>query len=159
MEIFETPLPGIGVRYQLTTAEGRQLGVVVRRDGNRDLLLYDAADPDSCRYDIELTPDESRALVELFGGSKVTERLVDLRYEVEGLSIEWVTMTAASPLTDRSIGDGQIRTRTGASVAAVIRADTSIPGPSPDFVLHDGDIVLVMGSVAGVDAAARLLVG
>lgn len=159
MEIFETPLPGIGVRYELTTTEGRQLGVVVRRDGHRDLLLYDAGDPDSCRDTIELTAEESRALVELFGGSKITERMAELRYEVEGLSIEWVTMTAAAPLTGHSIGDGQIRTRTGASVVAVIRADTSIPGPGPDFVLLEGDVVLVMGSVAGVDAATRLLVG
>lgn len=157
MEVFETPLPGIGVRYEFTTARGERIGVVVLRDGRRDVLLYDEDDPDSCRSVVELEPAESATMVELLGGSKVTERLSDLRYEVEGLSIEWVTMGAGNSLTGRTIGDGMIRTRTGASVVAVIRGEQSVPGPGPDFRLEAGDVVLVMGSVDGVQAAADLL--
>jgi TrkA domain protein len=130
---------------------------VVLRDGRRDLLLYDNDDPDSCSNVVELEPAESAAMVELLGGSKVTERLADLRYEVEGLSIEWVTMSATSSLTGKTIGDGAIRTRTGASVVAVIRGETSFPGPGPDFRFEADDVVLVMGSVEGVHMAAQLL--
>lgn len=157
MEVFETPLPGLGVRYEFNTAKGNRVGVVVLRDGRRDLLLYDNDDPDSCSNVVELEPAESAAMVELLGGSKVTERLADLRYEVEGLSIEWVTMSATSSLTGKTIGDGAIRTRTGASVVAVIRGETSFPGPGPDFRFEADDVVLVMGSVEGVHMAAQLL--
>ncbi len=159
MEVFETPLPGIGVRYEFATEEGERIGVVARRDGRRELVVYDQDDPDRCRATIALTAHESATLVELLGGSKVTERLADLRHEVEGLAIEWVTMTPDAPLTGRTIGDGRIRTDTGASVVAVIRGDTSIPGPGPELQLLAGDVVLVMGAVESVQAAVRRLSG
>ena len=159
MELFETPLPGVGVRYEFTTAAGDRLGIIVRRDARRELLLYDEDDPDACRDTVALTGEESAALVELLGGTKITERIADLRHEVEGLSIEWVTLEAGRGLAGRTIGDGRIRTSTGASVVAVIRGDHSIPGPGPEFVLEAGDVALVIGSGEGVQAAQRLIAG
>ena len=132
---------------------------MVHRDGRREFLVYDKKDPDSCRATVWLNGKESAAMVELLGGSKVTEKIGDLRHEVEGLAIEWVTLPEAGGLAGRTIGDGAIRTRTGASVVAVIRGDGSIPGPGPDFVLQPGDVALVVGSVDGVQAALRVLVG
>lgn len=157
MEVFETKLPGIGVRYEFETSAGDRVGVVVRRDGRRDFVVYDEIDPDACRASVSMEPEETAALVEVLGGTKVTERLSDLRLEVEGLSIEWVTMPATARLAGRTIGDGRIRTTTGASVVAVIRGDQSIPGPGPDFRFDADDVVLVMGSTDGVQAAATLL--
>ncbi|MGD9704177.1 MAG: cation:proton antiporter regulatory subunit [Acidimicrobiia bacterium] len=159
MEVFETALPGVGVRYEFTSTAGDRLGVVVRRDSRRELVLYDDDDPDAARDIVELTRDEAAVLVELLGGTKVTERISDLRHEVEGLSIEWVTIPTEGGLSSRTIGDGRIRTLTGASVVAVIRGETSIPGPGPEFVLVADDVALVVGSVEGVQAAARILSG
>lgn len=159
MEIFETPLPGVGIRYEFTSAAGDRLGVVVRRDSRRELVFYDERDPDRCRDIVELTGAEAATLVELLGGTKVTERIADLRHEVEGLSIEWVTMAPGGGLVGKTIGDGQIRTRTGASVVAVIRGERSIAGPGPEFQFEAGDVALVVGSVDGVQRAARLLAG
>jgi TrkA domain protein len=157
VELFETPLPGVGVRFEFTSAAGDRLGVIVRRDSRRELLLYDEKDPDACRDSVSLTGEEAATLVELLGGTKVTERVADLRHEVEGLSIEWVTLEAGRGLAGRSIGDGRIRTQTGASVVAVIRGERSIPGPGPEFVLEPGDVALVVGSIEGVSTAQRLL--
>lgn len=157
MEIFETPLPGLGVRYEMTLAHGERIAVVVLRDGRRELVRYDDEDPDTCSAVLELTQQESSSLVELLGGSKVTERLSDLRYEVEGLAMEWVTLPASAPLCGKTIADGRIRTSTGASVIAVIRGDTSFAGPGPDFLFEAGDVVLVMGATQSVQKAAHLL--
>jgi TrkA domain protein len=157
MEVFETPLPGVGVRYEFTTEVGDRVGVVVRRDGRRELVLYDEVDPDACRDIVSLAAPESATLVELLGGSKVTERIADLRHEVEGLAIEWVTLPATGGLGGRTIGDGRIRTETGASVVAVIRGAVSHPGPGPEFRLEPDDVVLVIGSVPSVQEAARRL--
>ncbi|MEY2965964.1 MAG: hypothetical protein RLY50_14, partial [Actinomycetota bacterium] len=82
MEIFETALPGVGVRYEFDTEHGRRLGVLVHRDGNRDVLVYCEDDIDSCNESLRLTPSESASMVELLGGTKITERLGDLRHEV-----------------------------------------------------------------------------
>lgn len=159
MEVFETPLPGVGSRYDFTTEAGDRLAIVARRDRRRDVVLYDDDDPDACRASIELTGEESAVVVELLGGTKLTERLGDLRHEVEGLAIEWVTMAPRGGLVGRTIGDGRIRTDTGASVVAVIRSNRSIPGPGPEFRFEAGDVVLVIGSVPSVQAASSLLTG
>jgi TrkA domain protein len=68
-------------------------------------------------------------------------------------------MPSNGGLTGRSIGDGAVRTATGASVVAVIRGAVSVPGPGPTFLFEPGDVALVTGSVDGVQAAARLLAG
>lgn len=159
MEIFETPLPGIGMRYEFDTTAGRRVGVVVHRDGHRDLVVYRTDDPDACEGNLELSQSEASSLVELLGGTKITERLGDLHHEVQGLAIEWVTVPVGAPLDGRTIGDGRIRTTTGASVVAVMRGAQSHPGPGPDFMLRANDIVLVIGGIDGVEHARRLIAG
>lgn len=159
MEIFEVALPGIGIRYEFDTTAGRRIGVLVHRDGRRELLIYCKGNEDSCSESLDLDPSEAAALVEIFGGSKITERLSDLKHEVQGLAIEWVTVPPTSPLAGRSIGDGQIRTRTSASVVAVLRDNSSIPGPGPEFVFQPGDIALITGTHDGVASASRIIAG
>jgi TrkA domain protein len=123
------------------------------------LLIYCKGDEDSCSETIDLVQTESAALVELFGGTKITERLTDIRHDVQGLAIEWLTIESQSPLVGRSIGDGQIRTRSGASVVAVLRGGESHPGPGPEFVFQSGDVALVTGSFDGVAQASRIICG
>lgn len=159
MEIFETPLPGVGMRYEFTAEGGDHVGVVVRRDGKRDIALYDREDPDSCRGTVELTEGDAGKLSELLGGTTITTRLDELKHTVEGLAIEWITMPVTGGLTGRAIADGHIRTKTSASIVAVIRGERGIPGPEPDFVFESGDTVLVMGSDDAVDRATSILTG
>ena len=159
MEIFETPLPGIGVRYEFTAEAGDHVGVIVRRDGKRDIALYDREDPDSCKGTIELSEADSGKVAELLGGTRITARLEQLKHSVEGLAIEWVTMAPSRGLTGRTIADGQIRTNTSASVVAIIRGEHAIPGPEPTFTLDAGDTVLIMGSDDAVDRARAILTG
>ncbi|MDN4483364.1 cation:proton antiporter regulatory subunit [Demequina lignilytica] len=159
MEIYETPLPGVGVRYEFTAEAGDHVGVVVRRDGKRDIALYDREDPDACRGTLELSEGDAGKLAELLGGTNITARLEDLRHSIVGLAIEWVTMPAAGGLVNRTLAEGKIRTLTSASVVAVIRGDQGIPGIEPSFVFEAGDTVLVMGSDEAVDRAAHILTG
>ncbi|NTV39249.1 MAG: cation:proton antiporter regulatory subunit [Demequinaceae bacterium] len=159
MEIYETPLPGIGVRYEFTSESGDHVGVVVRRDGKRDVALYDRQDPDSCKGTMELSERDSSKLAELLGGTNITARLESLKHMVEGLAIEWITMPAVGGLTGKTIGDGHIRTATSASVVAVIRNESGIPGPGPEFTLEARDTVLVMGSDDAVGRARAILIG
>ena len=159
MEIYETPLPGIGVRYEFTAESGDHVGVVVRRDGKRDIALYDRQDPDSCRGTMELSEGDAGKVAELLGGTNITARLDSLKHMVEGLAIEWITMPEGGGLTGKTIGDGHIRTATSASVVAVIRHDDAIPGPGPGFTLEARDTVLVMGSDDAVDKARAILIG
>jgi len=123
------------------------------------MLVYCEDEADSCSETVRLSLAESASLVELLGGTKITERLSDLRHEVQGLSIEWVSLDVQSPLAGKTIGDGKIRTASGASVVAVLRGSDSFPGPGPEFTLQAGDTALVMGSVEGVATAHKIILG
>jgi K+/H+ antiporter YhaU regulatory subunit KhtT len=38
-EVTETPLPGVGVRHEFTTAAGERLAILSHRTGRRELAL------------------------------------------------------------------------------------------------------------------------
>ena len=157
MDIEETKLPGVGLRHDFVTRHGQHVGVISQRNGGRELFLYDPEDPDACRAVIDLTPEESEVVAELLGAPRVIERLARLREQVEGIATEGIPVTATSPYVGRTLGEAQIRSRTGASVVAVIRGEEVVPSPGPDFTFRIGDKVVVVGTEEGVHAAAKIL--
>ncbi|HKF00392.1 MAG TPA: cation:proton antiporter regulatory subunit [Actinomycetes bacterium] len=159
MDIQETPLPGVGLRHEFTTAAGRQLGVVTHLTGRRDLLLFDPEDPDACQDVIELSDEDSDALAELLGAGRIAERLGRLRQQVEGLAIDWLPIPPGSPFATGTIGDTRARTRTGVSIVAVLRGRSAIPAPGPEFRFEPGDTAVVVGTPEGVSALAGILRG
>ena len=163
-EIRQTPLPGVGLRHELTTRSGQRVGVVSHRTGRRDLLLYAAADPDAAAAAVALTADESASLAELLGGTQLTASLAELQHSIEGLALDWVAVPTGSPFAGRSIAAAGVRSTTGVSIVAVLRpgADPktpahAFPAPRPDFVLQAGDTVVVVGTPEGIEALVELL--
>jgi TrkA domain protein len=156
-EIRETHLPGVGLRHEFTTRSGERIGVVSHRTGRRDLVIYAASDPDAGRETIALTSEESAALAELLGGSRVTEHVEDLQHRVEGLAIDWVPVPPGSPFAGRTIASAGVRTVTGVSIVAVLRQGTAFPAPRPDFTLQSGDTAVVVGTPQGIEALVELL--
>ena len=75
--IEETRLPGVGVRHDFQTAGGVRVGVVTFRDGRRELVVFDDADPDECRATVALGEDDARALADLLGGTQIVEHVAD----------------------------------------------------------------------------------
>ena len=118
--------------------------------------MYDADDPDTSREVIALDPEDSAALAEMLGASRVSEQL-DRLQTVEGLAIDWLPVSADSPFAGRTIGDTQARSRTGTSIVAVIRGDKAVPAPGPDFGLEAGDTLLVVGTPRGIEELSVIL--
>lgn len=156
-DVRETTLPGVGVRHDFVTEEGQTIGVLVHRDGRRDILIYGVDDPDTCTTTLSLSPGDARTMDELLGGSRVTEVIGVVQQEIEGLSIEWITVAGASSATGSSIDDGAYRTRTGASIVAVVRGGEPVPAPGPEFVFEADDVVVAVGTGEGLAALRRLL--
>ena len=157
MEIEETRLPGVGLRHDLSVGGGQRVGIVSQVNGDRELVLYDRHDPDACRAVLHLASDEAAMLAELLGAPRVSERLARLREQVEGIATEGIVLPPESPYVGRSLGDAQIRSRTGASVVAVVRHGEVTPSPTPSFQFMSGDKVIVVGTDDGVLEVARLL--
>ena len=158
-EVTETELPGFGVRYEFTTADGRQLGVIVHRSGRRDLLVYDEDDPDRCAETVGLDAESEQLLAELLGGTKVTQRLTEVQQRVQGLAIEWIPLPAGSAAVGRTIGDLEIRTRTGSSVVAIVHEDQATPAPGPEHAFLADDVVVAVGTSEGITQLRTLLKG
>ena len=156
-EVRETLLPGVGVRHEFTTASGERVAVLTHRGGRRELALYQRDDPDVCTTVLHLSADDTRTLAELFGGSQVSEAVTAVQQRIEGLAIEWLTVTPGSRFDGASIADGQFRTRTGTSIVALIRDDSSIPAPEPDTRFAGGDVVVAVGTPDGLTQLRDLL--
>lgn len=159
-ELHETALPGVGVRYEMTTRTGTSLGVVAHRHGRRDLVLYDRADRDAVAECVALTAAESLALAALLGSSPagIEARPGPRRGHAIGrFAIDWVPVPPGSPYAGRSIATAGVRSITGVSIVAVLRDDAAYPTPGPDFLLEAGDTALVVGTPDGVEALVELL--
>jgi TrkA domain protein len=157
--VEQTPLPGIGVRHDLVTSSGRTVGVVSHRNGRRDLVVYDVDDPDARLVSIPLTDDEAEALADVLGASLVLGQLAGLRQQAAGLLTEQVPITAGSPFVGRKLGDTKARTRTRASIVAVLRDREVVASPGPSFQFEANDVVVVVGTRSGLDGVTAILAG
>lgn len=156
-DVTETQLPGVGVRHEFATSYGDRVGVLVHRNGRREMLIYDKADPDACRALLNLDPDDARTLAELLGASQVSEAVTAVQQQIEGLAIDWLAVPSASATVGTTIAHGEFRTRTGASIVAVVRGASTIPAPGPDFEFEGGDVAVSVGTPQGLDDLRELL--
>jgi TrkA domain protein len=150
-----TPLPGIGVRYDLVTRERRRLSVAAEPDGTRTLSAYRKNDPDDCELAVRLSPDEAGLVVDALRPAHHSPSL--LSTTELGLVAERIGLPAASHWNGRLLGETRTRTETGVSIVAVLRRAEALPSPGPDFRLAGGDTLIVIGTREGVDAAAETL--
>ena len=150
-------LPGIGVRHDLVTESGRRISVVSHRDGERDLALFDVADPDACRDSIPLTDDEAAAVADVLGTSVMISRLTSLSDAAVGLYTEQLELPTDSPYLNRPLGDTKTRTRTRVSIVAIVRDKVLLPSPTPDEILRPADVIVAVGTREGLDALSRLI--
>ncbi|TMR23878.1 cation:proton antiporter regulatory subunit [Nonomuraea turkmeniaca] len=157
MEVEQTALPGIGLRHDFTTRAGQRVGVVSHRTGRRDLVIYDEDDPDRACQTVKLNDEEADALVELLGAPRIVQRLNQLHQQVEGLVSVQLPIPPGSPYAGRPMGEARVRTRTGASIVAVVRGGRVFASPGPDFVFHEGDVVVVVGSEDSTAEVADIL--
>jgi TrkA domain protein len=156
-DVRETRLPGVGVRHEFTTSSGERVGVLSHRSGRREIVVYDRDDPDNCTTVLHLSPDDTRTLAELLGASQVSEAVAAVQQQLEGLAIDWLRVPPASSFVGATIGEGQFRSRTGASIVAVVRGDTTAAAPQPDYAFAAGDVVVAVGTPEGLAQLRSLL--
>ncbi|AOS64381.1 cation:proton antiporter regulatory subunit [Actinoalloteichus hymeniacidonis] len=157
MHVDVTALPGIGTRQDFRTGSGRRLGVITHRDGRLELIISDPDDEDTCRVSVPLTAEETGALAALLGTPELVLQLREEHSQVDGVTTSQLPIAPGSPFATRSLADTALRTRTGASVVAVARAGEVIPSPRPDFVFQAHDLIIIVGTDAGLALAAEIL--
>ena len=79
MDVKEVLLPGVGLRYEFDNSDGDRIGVIAKRSGDFEVVLYSAADLDVARPVFRLTVDEADALAQILGAPRIAERFADLK--------------------------------------------------------------------------------
>ncbi|MCB1292951.1 MAG: cation:proton antiporter regulatory subunit, partial [Mycobacterium sp.] len=150
MDVHEVLLPGVGLRYEFDNSHGDRIGVIAKRAGDFEVVLYAPEDPDSAQPLFHLSVEEAEALAQILGAPRIAERFADLTHEVPGLDAGQVAVQAGSAYADHPLGDARVRTRTGASIVAIVRDEEVLPSPGPADMLRPGDVLVVIGTADGI---------
>ncbi len=133
--------------------------MVSHRDGRRELVVFDEDDPDLAT----VAPGAHRRRgrrprrpARHLADARPALR-ADRRQQAAGLLTEQIALPAGSRYVGRRLGDTKARTRTSASIVAVVRDGDIIPSPAPSFRFEAGDVVIVVGTRAGVDGVTAIL--
>ena len=157
VKVVQTPLPGIGLRLEFVTADGQRVGVVQRQQGDLELFISHADDPDLAATSLNLTENEVSTLTGLLGGSAFSHELSHLQEAAGSIAVDWLPIKARTRYAERRLGDTHLRAHTGVSVVAVIRKGAAIPSPPPEFTFAAGDVIVAVGTAEGLAEAALIL--
>ena len=157
MDVKEVRLPGIGLRYEFKSHDGDRIGIIARRSGDFEVVMYGRDDPDQARPVFHLTDEEADTVAQILGAPRIAERFTELTREIPGIDAGQVRLRAGSPFVDRPLGETRARTRTGASIVAIIRNEKVLASPGPAEILHAGDVLVVIGTQDGIVGVEQII--
>jgi TrkA domain protein len=157
MDVKEVLLPGVGLRFEFDNRDGDRIGVVALRTGDFEVVVYPHEDPDQARQVFRLSDEEAEAMAQILGAPRIAERFADLTREVPGLNAGQVHIRPGGPFVDRPLGDTRARTRTGASIVAIVRDEEVLASPGPAELLRAGDVLVVIGTESGIAGVEQIV--
>ena len=158
--IREAALPGVGRKFQIETANGDRLVIVIHDDGTRELYHFTRKSPDRVASVVRLEDAEARQIAGIIGGlSYVPKALASAEIVLDDLLLEWYTILPSSACIGKTIRDLQVRTVTGASIVSIIEPDSvKRLNPEADTVLNEGATLILAGDRRTITNLKRLLV-
>jgi monovalent cation:H+ antiporter-2, CPA2 family len=80
------------------------------------------------------------------GASRDGNLLQQLDRTSRMIETEWFHLPENGPVAGETIGEIRIRSKTGASVVAIVRGDEALPNPGPEVSFEAGDVIGVLGT-------------
>jgi TrkA domain protein len=158
VDLRETRLPGVGVKYGFRTSEGGRLAIVLHNDGVREIYFFRHERDDEPSVVIRLDDDEARQLGAIIGGAYERPKIVeDLELALGELTIEWVPVPEDSPLLGKTLAECGFRAKTGITVIAILRDPEPIAGAQPSDTVERGDTLVTVGKLGQYSAFRKLL--
>lgn len=147
MQFKETDLPGIGKKFSIITSTKDKVSVVIYLSGKREIYFFDRDDYDEPTCSFVLNDEEANQLGSVLMGTFFKpEAKEEKEMFLKNLIIEWITVEKTSILLNKSIKELNIRKKTDVSVVAIIRGELNILNPSPDEIIKEGDILVIVGN-------------
>jgi TrkA domain protein len=160
VDLRETRLPGIGVKYTLRLHDGARLAVILHNDGVREIYYFRHSHDDEPRAVIAMDDDEARQLGAVVGGAYERPKIVeDLEMALGELTIEWVPVPDSSPWIGKTLAEAGFRAKVGITVIAILREPEPVAGAQPGDVLQRGDTLVTVGKGGSYPPFRRLLAG
>jgi TrkA domain protein len=158
VDLRETRLPGVGMKYAFRTAQGGRLSVILHNDGQREIYYYRRGDDEDPTAVIELHDDEARQLGAVIGGAYERPKIVEeLEMALGELQIEWVRVAESSPAIGKTLAECGLRAKTGVTVIAILREPEPISGAQPGDYIQRGDTLVAVGKAGQFGEFRRLL--
>lgn len=156
MRVYETQLPGVGVRYTMRFDSGRELLVLTHNDRTKEVFWRDDTDADAEQL-FEVDRTDAKKISDIFAGSyfhPVDEGLEDV---LENARLRWIQIDAGSPLAGQTIGEAGIRSRTGVTILGVRRDGRMIADIDARTTIDPNDVLVAVGSDDAHEAFQALL--
>jgi TrkA domain protein len=159
IDLNETRLPGVGVKYGLRLAAGGRLAIILHNVGKREVYVFAAGDEDAePAAVITLDDDEARQLGAVIGGAYERPKIIDdLELALGELAIEWVSVPDDSPMIGKTLAESGFRARTRVTIVAILRDPEPVSGAQPQDVVQKGDTLVAVGRAGDFAAFRRLL--
>ncbi len=158
IDLRETRLPGVGVKYTFIAAAGSRVTVIQHNDGDRELYIHTRPRDDDPAVVLELHDDEARQLGAVLGGAYERPRIIEeLELALGELAIEWVKVPPGNWAVGQTLNECGFRRRTGTTVIAILREPEPVVGAQPDAIVAEGDTLVVVGKASQVAEFRRLL--
>jgi TrkA domain protein len=147
--VYESDLPGVGKKHEIDLGDGSQLVVVTHNEGRREVFLRPDPERDSEKL-FELSDKLARQVGTILEGAyfqPVESQDVETLLGGDTL-LEWIDVGEESPVAGVTLGESDLRAKTGASVVAIERGSDVIPSPGAETTVQAGDRLVVIGTRA-----------
>lgn len=157
MTVYETDVPGVGKKFEVDLDGDERLVLVMHHDGKREFFHKSDPDADAERL-FTLSGQRAREVGAIIQGAYFQPvELSDVEVPLGDAIIEWVDVEMGCALEGATLGDADIRQRTGASIIAIRRGSETISNPDPDDTFQQDDILVALGTREELDALEALV--
>ncbi|MDG5786305.1 cation:proton antiporter regulatory subunit [Evansella sp. AB-P1] len=160
MQVKATDLPGIGKKLSFITAENNMLVLIVHHTGKRELYFFQDQDNDEADFAINLSADETRELgAQLLGAVFQPVDSEKMKLLKSQIVTEWIKLDKNSSVVNKTIGESEVRKKTGISIVGIFRDNDVIASPDPSEMLKVGDTVMAIGKQEDIAQFEKLCEG
>lgn len=159
MNIREADLLGIGKKFQAETHSGDKLSIIIHNDGRQEIYYFSQDNPDESVCMVTLEDDEARKIAGILGGMSYRPKALEkIETSLEDLVIEWLKVESTAKCVGKTIGELQIRQKSGGNVIGIIAKDRSTKvNPGPDAVLSAESTLIVSGERQHISRLKELI--